>query len=118
MLPKESLDNRDILSYPVPILLQGHFSPKGREAHSFEDIVVANQLKEKVVFIRDVAKRWYTCGGIGCLGEGEGSRMRWEGLAERGVGGKAEKLVWVSIGARGGDCRYEENVSLGGSGSG
>jgi len=97
-----------MLSYPVPILLQGHFSPKGRAAHCFEDVVVANQLKEKLAFIRDVAKRWYTCGGIGCLGEGEGSRMRWEGLAERGAGGKAEKLVWVSIGARGGDFRYEE----------
>lgn len=44
--------------------------------------------------------------------------MRWEGLAERGSGAKAEKLVWVSIGARGGDFRYEEVAEQRGVGSG
>ncbi len=44
------------------------------------------------------------------MGNGEEAKMKWEGMAERNVAGKPEKLVWVSIGARGGDSRVEELV--------
>jgi len=107
------LEKRDILSYPVPVLLQGHYIPQNskEEPHFFKEAVVANQLSEKLAFIRDVARRWYDCGGLGCMGEGEEAKLKWEGMAEKNGGGKPDKLVWVTVGARGGDWRLVELVS-------
>ena len=105
MLQAGALEERGVLSYPIPILLKGSY-----RRHDFADIIISNEFTAKVEFVRDVVEMWCANGGLGCIGQS--SRfIKWEGLRET-VGG-SEKLVWVSVGAKGGDERYELVVAAG-----
>ncbi|MCJ1316700.1 Cell cycle serine/threonine-protein kinase cdc5/MSD2 [Xylographa vitiligo] len=96
LLPKVALEERDVLSYPLGVLLAGRCGDK-----DFSAIIAANELVGKVRFVREVVGVWARNGGLGCMGKRE---MRWEGLAE--VGGR-ERAVWVTVGKGGGDARVE-----------
>ncbi len=96
-----TLDKRDVLSYPTQALLHG-----SSQGHSFLDIIEANQFEFKLAFIRDVAVDWCQAGGIGCLGRN--IKRSWDGMRENVVNGRSDRLVWVTVGARGGDHRYVE----------
>ncbi|KAI9876401.1 MAG: Cell cycle serine/threonine-protein kinase cdc5/MSD2, partial [Pleopsidium flavum] len=102
-LPMKLLEKRDVLSYPVSVLLQGHYKPKDSkdESHVFKKVIVVNHLPEKLAFIQDVARRWHDCGGIGCMGEGEQAKLKWEGMAVKNTGDKSDRLIWDTVGARG-----------------
>lgn len=91
-----SLADRGVLSYPTGVLLSGAY-----RGHHFEDIVTANQLSAKLAFAKDVVGIWSREGGLGCMGNKKG--FKWEGMREQG-----SKLVWVTVGAKGGDSRYEQ----------
>lgn len=90
-----ALAERSVLCYPTDILLSGSY---GR--HDFADIVRENELKAKVDFARDVVGTWVKEGGLGVMGRKRG--VKWDGITEKGG-----KLVWVTVGAMGGDERYE-----------
>ncbi|KAL9102926.1 MAG: hypothetical protein Q9163_001986 [Psora crenata] len=94
-LGPDDLAERSVLCYPTEILLRAKY-----EGHGFEDVVKENELRPKMDFVRDVVGTWVKEGGLGRMGRKKG--MMWEGMKE--PGGKA---VWVSVGARGGDARYE-----------
>ncbi|MCJ1389335.1 Cell cycle serine/threonine-protein kinase cdc5/MSD2 [Xylographa bjoerkii] len=96
LLPKAALEERDVLSYPLGLLLSGRCGDK-----DFRAVVAANELVAKVRFVREVVGVWARNGGLGCMGKRE---MRWEGLAE--IGGR-ERAVWVTVGKGGGDARVE-----------
>ncbi|MCJ1291363.1 Cell cycle serine/threonine-protein kinase cdc5/MSD2 [Xylographa carneopallida] len=96
LLPKAALEERDVLSYPLGVLLAGRCADR-----DFSAVVAANELVAKVRFVREVVSVWARNGGLGCMGRRE---MRWEGLAE--VGGR-ERAVWVTVGKGGGDARVE-----------
>ncbi|MCJ1417055.1 Cell cycle serine/threonine-protein kinase cdc5/MSD2 [Xylographa parallela] len=96
LLPKAALEERDVLSYPLGVLLAGLCEDK-----DFSAVIAANELVAKVRFVREVVGVWARNGGLGCMGKRE---MRWEGLAE--VGGR-ERAVWVTVGKGGGDARME-----------
>ncbi|KAL9129813.1 MAG: hypothetical protein Q9217_001850 [Psora testacea] len=95
------LAERSVLCYPTDVMLAGKYNGRG-----FEDVVEENELRQKVGFIRDVVAVWVKEGGLGCMGKKKG--VMWEGMRERG--GKA---VWVSVGARGSDGRYEMAAAKG-----
>lgn len=109
-LKAEDLADRSILCYPTDILLKGEWRDHNRK---WGDVTAANQMREKIAFARDVVGRWIEHGGLGRMGAetGEfgvvkdGRPMMWEGMRE--VGGDKGKMVWVSVGARGGDGRVE-----------
>ncbi len=90
-----SLADRSVLSYPTSVMLTGVY-----RSHTFQDVVTANQLGSKLGFVKDVVGLWSTEGGLGCMGPKKG--VKWEGMREEG-----SKLVWVTVGAKGGDGRYE-----------
>lgn len=95
VLSPTSLADRGVLCYPTDVLLAGQYG-----AYEFSDIVNENELRAKVEFVRDVVATWVKEGGLGCMGSNQG--WKWMGVAEKGG-----KLVWVSVGAHGGDGRYE-----------
>jgi hypothetical protein len=86
LLPKASLEERSVLSYPLTTLLRGKEGGK-----DFREIVEANELRKKVFFVRDVFRIWASNGGLGELGT-KGREFRW---------------VWVTVGKGGGDERRE-----------
>lgn len=90
-----SLADRSVLSYPTSVMLSGVY-----RSHKFIDVVTANQLGAKLGFVKDVVGLWSSEGGLGCMGKKKG--VKWEGMKEEG-----SKLVWVTVGAKGGDGRYE-----------
>ncbi|MCJ1283654.1 Cell cycle serine/threonine-protein kinase cdc5/MSD2 [Xylographa opegraphella] len=96
LLPKAALEERDVLSYPLGVLLAGRC-----EDRDFSGLIAANELVAKVRFVREVVGVWARNGGLGCMGKRE---MRWEGLAEVGA---RERAVWVTVGKGGGDARVE-----------
>ena len=59
----------------------------------------ANEIKEKLSWIRAVIGCWIKEGGIGRMGE---QRLGWSGLQEKSQQGKT-KLTWVTVGRLGGD---------------
>lgn len=89
------LGERGAFTYPMDIMLRGVYKD-----HDFRDLVEANELMKKVTFIRDLVKIWVDCGGLGRLGEHKW--MKWEGMQEPGG-----KLGWTSVGALGGDDKWE-----------
>ena len=93
------LADRAVLSYPLDVILAGEWA--GEEV-SFKDVVRENELKEKVVFVKEVVGTWVAEGGLGRMGRRKRG-VCWKGIREEGVG----KKVWVTVGARGGDVRYE-----------
>ena len=94
-----ALAERSVLCYPTAVMLTGSYND-----HDFRDVIRENELSAKVGFIKDVVGVWATEGGLGCMGGNKG--VKWEGMRESGG-----KLVWVTIGAKGGDGRYEMPAS-------
>ncbi|KAL6715832.1 Cell cycle serine/threonine-protein kinase cdc5/MSD2 [Lecanora helva] len=90
-----ALADRGVLSYPLTAMLSGCY-----RGHEFKDLIAANELHAKMTFIMEVVGIWASERGLGCMGKKKG--MKWEGMMEKGG-----KLVWVTVGAKGGDHRYE-----------
>ncbi|KAI9840401.1 MAG: Cell cycle serine/threonine-protein kinase cdc5/MSD2 [Thelocarpon superellum] len=132
-LPSTSLEKRSVLSYPVHSLLSGSYHAPGSTGAGtssrskglsssvvdFSAIVTANQFEAKMRFVRSVLHQWYTNGGLGRM-NADNQRLEWRGMREvkrRSKAGQAgavppsskmEKLVWVTVGAAGGDSRISE----------
>ena len=94
-LDVNELASRGILSYPTGIMVQGLSQDK-----DFRNIIAANDLVQKLNFFKNIVGTWLESGGIGSLGAEK--YLKWEGMRE------ASNLVWVSVGAQGGDHRYHE----------
>lgn len=90
-----ALAARSVLCYPTSVMLSGSY-----RGHEFNGLVKENELKGKTAFVRDVVGLWAKEGGLGRMGRKKG--VKWEGMLEEGG-----KLVWVTVGAKGGDARYE-----------
>ena len=90
-----ALAARSVLCYPSSVMLSGSY-----RGHDFKELVKENELEDKTAFVRDVVGLWAKEGGLGRMGRKEG--VKWEGMLEEGG-----KLVWVTVGAKGGDARYE-----------
>ena len=99
VLEEGALAERSVLCYPTAVMLHGAY-----RGHEFKELVKANELEAKMTFIKDVVDVWAKEGGLGCVGMKKG--MKWDGMTEKGG-----KLVWVTVGAKGGDGRYEMPVS-------
>ena len=93
ILEAARLVDRGVLRYPTSVMLSGSY-----RGHEFLRLIVENQLREKLAFVKDVVSIWSETGGLGCMGDQTG--LRWKGMSEKGG-----KLVWVTIGAWGGDQR-------------
>lgn len=100
MLEAGALAERSVLCYPTGVMLSGSY-----RGYEFGDLVKENELKKKVEFARDVVGIWAEEGGLGMMGSKRG--VKWEGMMEGGG-----KLVWVTVGAKGGDGRYEASGLL------
>lgn len=98
VLEAGALAARSVLCYPTSVMLSGSY-----RGHEFKELVKENELSSKTAFVRDVVGLWAKEGGLGCMGKKEG--VKWEGMLEQGG-----KLVWVTVGAKGGDARYEMPV--------
>ena len=108
-LPEGALEKRSVLSFPTASLLSGRHSSSGDD---FAEIVSANVLDAKLRFVRGVLAQWRANGGLGRM-DPSGQRVEWHGARERraprpGARSKTEKLVWVTVGAVGGDERVTE----------
>lgn len=90
-----ALAARSVLCYPTSVMLSGSY-----RGHEFKELVKENELEGKTAFVGDVVGLWAKEGGLGCMGKKQG--VKWEGMLEEGG-----KLVWVTVGAKGGDARYE-----------
>lgn len=95
VLEAGALAERSVLCYPTSVMLSGSY-----RSHNFEELVRENELNAKMSFVRDVVDIWLKEKGLGCMGRKKG--LKWEGMMEKGG-----KLVWVTVGAKGGDRRYE-----------
>ena len=93
------LAERSVLCYPTAVMLHGTY-----RGHEFKELVKENELEAKMTFIKDVVGIWAKEGGLGCVGMQKG--VKWDGMTEKGG-----KLVWVTVGAKGGDGRYEMPVA-------
>ena len=89
-----ALDDRSVLSYPTDTFVNILSKKAGRRLREILDM---NELVPKLSWIFDVVVDWNECGGLGCLDQPR--KYTWEGLRDGGP----QKLVWVSIGACGGD---------------
>lgn len=98
VLAKGALEEREVLSYPLGVLLAGRCGQR-----NFSEVIEANELARKVRFAREVVGAWARNGGLGNMGR-RAREMKWEGLREEGG---RERLVWVSVGKGGGDERVE-----------
>ena len=98
VLEAGALAARSVLCYPTSVMLSGSY-----RGHEFKELVKENELGSKTTFVRDVVGLWAKEGGLGRMGKKEG--VKWEGMLEQGG-----KLVWVTVGAKGGDARYEMPV--------
>ncbi len=98
VLEAGALAARSVLCYPTSVMLSGSYP-----GHEFKDLIKENELNGKTAFVRDVVGLWAREGGLGCMGRKKG--VKWEGMLEEGG-----KLVWVTVGAKGGDSRYEMPV--------
>lgn len=95
-----ALAERSVLSYPTTVMLSGKYRD-----HDFSELVVENELNVKLAFMMLVVGIWAKEGGLGCMGRKKG--VKWDGMTEKGG-----KLVWVTVGAKGGDGRYEMPLSM------
>lgn len=95
ILEAGALAERSVLCYPTGVMLGGSYL-----GYEFGELVRQNELRKKVEFARDVVGTWAEEGGLGVMGRKRG--FKWEGMMEGGG-----KLVWVTVGAKGGDGRYE-----------
>ena len=99
VLEAGALAARSVLCYPTSVMLSGSYP-----GHDFKELIKENELSGKTAFVRDVVGLWAKEGGLGCMGRKKG--VKWEGMLEEGG-----KLVWVTVGAKGGDTRYEMPVT-------
>lgn len=95
LLTVDTLTARSCLSYPPAILARGVYREE-----DFRDIIAANDFIAKLTFVNRVVGAWLDAGGLGGLKE-EDKYLQWDGAAEG-----ESRLLWVSIGAYGGDERY------------
>ncbi|KAI9828903.1 MAG: Cell cycle serine/threonine-protein kinase cdc5/MSD2 [Phylliscum demangeonii] len=94
VVSRPDLDRRSIYSSAMREVVCKHLP----------SVVRANQLEEKMRFVSDVIRQWLTCGGLGCS-DPTAPRLMWKGLTERRRDDKQHQLVWVTVGALGGDRR-------------
>lgn len=94
-----ALAERSVLSYPPSVMLCGTYKD-----HDFHELVEQNELSVKLAFMNLVIGVWAKEGGLGCMGRKKG--VKWDGMMEKGG-----KLVWVTVGAKGCDARYEMPVA-------
>ena len=92
-LTNESLERRSLLTLSLSDIMADSLRAAEME------IVVANEIKEKLSWIRAVAGCWVKEGGLGRMGE---EKLGWSGLRER-RDDKRTKLQWVTVGRLGGD---------------
>ena len=98
VLESASLLHRSKLHYPTAVMLKGSYGD-----NDFRMLSLENELRAKVVFVKDTVATWLKAGGLGrTIGQ---QRIKWEGMSENVKGGK---LVWVTVGAYGGDQRKIE----------
>ncbi|RYC62205.1 hypothetical protein CHU98_g4003 [Xylaria longipes] len=69
----------------------------------------ANDFRRKIEFIVGIIKEWTTNNGLGNCRMDRDHRLMWMGSRESVHSGPS-KHVWVTIGARWGDCRYSAIV--------
>jgi hypothetical protein len=89
------------MSYPTHVFFRGQADGK-----EFGDVMEANRFRSKMTFVRDVIGEWIALGGVGRGFEDPDKELKhWKGPREKRTGKKdpATKLVWVTVGARGGD---------------
>ena len=103
-MPKSALAEREVLSYPLHVLLAGKHGDK-----DFGAVVLANELVQKLRFVREVLGAWVRNGGLGNMGR-RARELKWEGMKEEGC---RERLVWVSVGRGGWDERWEAEKGKG-----
>lgn len=96
----EDLSTRSVLSYPTSIILEGTHKDT-----DFKDITAANELRDKLQFVNTVLRIWLNNGGVGCLGK-DNKYLLWRGMGDSG------KLLWVTVGAEGGDIRYHQSTAV------
>lgn len=92
-LTNESLERRSLLTLSLSDIMSESLRPAETE------VVGANEIKEKLSWIRAVAGCWVKEGGLGRMGE---EKLGWSGLRER-RDDKGTKLQWVTVGRLGGD---------------
>ncbi|RWA14646.1 hypothetical protein EKO27_g414 [Xylaria grammica] len=119
-LDESALDERGVLSYPVQTLLNFTVKPVIRPTRNptrkrpeinpdIQGIPGANDFRRKIEFIVRIIKEWATNDGLGNSRMDRAHRLMWEGSRETVHSGPS-KHVWVTIGARWGDCRYSAVV--------
>lgn len=96
----EDLSTRSVLSYPTSIILEGI-----HKDIDFKDIIGTNELRDKLQFVNTVLGIWLDNGGLGCLGK-DNKYLLWRGMGDSG------KLLWVTVGAEGGDIRYHQSTAV------
>lgn len=96
----EDLSTRSVLSYPTSIMVEGIHKDT-----DFRDIIETNELRDKLQFVSTVLGIWLENGGLGCLGK-DNKYLLWEGMGDSG------KLLWVTVGAEGGDVRYHQSPAV------
>lgn len=96
----EDLSTRSVLSYPTSIILEGTHKDT-----DFKDIIATNELRDKLQFVSTVLGIWLNNGGLGCLGK-DNKYLLWRGKGDSG------KLLWVTVGAEGGDIRYHQSTAV------
>ncbi|KAK5624673.1 hypothetical protein RRF57_000389 [Xylaria bambusicola] len=119
-LDETALDERGILSYPVQTLLNFTTKPAIRPTRNptrkrpeinpdIQGIPGANDFRRKIEFIVSIIREWTTNNGLGNSRMDREHRLMWAGSRETVRSGPS-KHVWVTIGARWGDCRYSAVV--------
>ena len=98
-LTVNSLDRRTLITLSLADLMSDSVSP------AEGDVVKANEVKEKVSWIRAVIGCWVKEGGVGRMGE---EKLGWSGLQEKRDDRKT-KLQWVTVGRLGGDGEFSSN---------
>ncbi|KAI0013468.1 kinase-like protein [Xylariaceae sp. FL0662B] len=119
-LDEAALDERAVLSYPLQTLLNFATKPAIRPTRNvtrkrpeinpmLQGIPVANNLRQKIEFIKNIVKEWVANGGLGNSNMTREHRQQWTGCRETVHSGPS-KHVWVTIGARWGDERFSAVV--------
>jgi hypothetical protein len=99
---EKALERRNLVTLSVTDVLADVVAADTRmKRKGYPEILASNEVKEKLAWIRGVVGCWLKDGGVGKMG---GEKVGWTGLQEKRDDKKA-KLVWVSVGRAGGDCK-------------
>lgn len=101
-LSDDMLSHRSVLSYPPAIMARGIFHDD-----DFRTIITANDLIAKLHFVKRVVTAWLDAGGLGAL-PAKDRYLKWD-AAGAVEAEPSSRLLWVSVGAFGGDERYGED---------